>query len=196
MATDARGHTVPTDAGVVDHTTDLVELSLSMNDPIIVTGTSDRTNKLSDLAASTPSVTPSSSQPIFFYRLDKAAGTELEYTENGTDFYTVDARDSGWQSVTLTGAFSGTVQERRLGKVISIRSNSVSGSFPVGTTAITGSGAVSWPPTVSSTGGAAFLSSKNVGVVIVSSAGTISIRHQSGATRTAAGFNITYLVDD
>lgn len=85
MATDAAKHTVP--AGT-DHParSDFLKLSLSIRDPIPVASVAARTAVLAALAASTPAVTPSTSNPVYFHRADATAGMEYERTVDGTTF--------------------------------------------------------------------------------------------------------------
>lgn len=102
MATDARGHTAPA-AGETPRRQVINDLSLSINDPIVVANATARAAKIVELAALVPAITPSSSRPIFFFRSDALAGCELEYTTDGTTFRTVPAGGSGpWSTYTPT----------------------------------------------------------------------------------------------
>lgn len=86
MATDVRGHTVPA-AGDHPSRAALLALALSTRDPIMVASTAARATKVTELASA--GITPSTSNPIFFFRADAGSGRELEYTTNGTTFITV-----------------------------------------------------------------------------------------------------------
>lgn len=90
MATDARGHTVPGGSDAPKRS-DLLDLGLSITDPIPVTNTTARTAKLAELATLTPAITPASDNPIYFQRADAGAGLELEFTTDGSTFHTVPA---------------------------------------------------------------------------------------------------------
>lgn len=90
MATDARGHTTPAGDDAPKRS-DVLDLSLSIRDPIPVANTTARAAKIVELAALTPAITPSSSNPILFFRADAGDGLELEYTTDGSTFHTVPA---------------------------------------------------------------------------------------------------------
>lgn len=80
MATDARGHTVPAAA---DHPQrqNLLDMALSVNDPVMVADTTARTSVASALAASI-----SASRPLIVYRADAA---RYESTIDGTNWLVV-----------------------------------------------------------------------------------------------------------
>lgn len=93
MATDVRGHTVPSNTGHPQRA-DVTALALSVRDPIVVASTTARAQKIVDLAA--VGVVPSSTNPVWFYRTDAGSGKELERTVDGTTFET-------WRSHFDTG---------------------------------------------------------------------------------------------
>jgi len=92
MATDARGKTVP---AATDHPARaaILNLSLSIRDAIPVTNVTTRASTLAALAALSPSITPSSSNPIFFEQADLPAAYRNLYTVDGSNF------------ISLSGAF-------------------------------------------------------------------------------------------
>lgn len=87
--TDVRGHTVPTSTEHPSRQGWVLSPLLSVKDPIVVTSTTDRTTKLSDLAAA--GITPSLTNPIIFFRSNGYDGRQLEYTTDGTTFHTLPA---------------------------------------------------------------------------------------------------------
>lgn len=190
---DPRGHEVPgTDSPNWGH---FDKLSRSINDPIIVTSTGDRTAKLAALAALSPAIVPSTTKPIFFYRTDKVAGTELEYTEDGTNFPAIDARQtaittagiltaaSGWTLLTQLGVIrSGTVYVRleftRTGGTITVPANGNISNIDVATIA------AGWQPDATFNVGLAAVGTGPVAVGDVNGGTTIRI------TAVAPGANI------
>lgn len=97
--TDARTHTVPA-AGDRPARRAFDDLSLSIRDAIPVANATARSQKLAQLAALTPSITPSTANPIEFFRADAPAGQEYEYTTNGVDFWTRPGLRAGRYSAT------------------------------------------------------------------------------------------------
>lgn len=83
MATDARGHTAPA-SGETPRRQVINDLSLSIRDPIPVANVTARTAKLAELAALSPAIVPSASNPIFFWRADASPGLALEVADGGT----------------------------------------------------------------------------------------------------------------
>jgi hypothetical protein len=88
MSTDARGHTSIA-AGENPTRAALAAMLLSVKDPIPVANATARAAKIVELAALTPAITPSLSNPIFFFRADAPAGQQLEQTIDGTAFTSV-----------------------------------------------------------------------------------------------------------
>lgn len=111
MATDTRGHTVPA-ADDAPARSDLLDLSLSLRDPIPVASTTARAQLITDLAALTPAITPSASNPVFVFRADARAGSELEYTTDGTTWRAVNAQsiqiDEGTVTVSTNSSGAGS----------------------------------------------------------------------------------------
>jgi hypothetical protein len=110
MATDVRGHTVPAASGHPARS-DLLSLALSIRDPIPVASVAARATKLSSLASA--GITPSTSNPIAFWRADAGDGRELEYTTDGTTFWTVDAV-TGETTVTASSGWAWTGGDVRI----------------------------------------------------------------------------------
>lgn len=94
MATDARGHTVPAAA---DHPTRqaLLTAMLSVKDPIPVADSTARATLISTLAALSPAIVPSTSNPVFVFRADAATGANVEYTTDGSTWRAIYANDTG-----------------------------------------------------------------------------------------------------
>jgi hypothetical protein len=105
MATDARGKTVPAST---DHParSAFLNLALSIRDPIVVSDATTRGTALSTLAALSPAITPSASNPIFFYQQDLPKGYRTIYTVDGTNFFTL-AGMYIWADATARGAATG-----------------------------------------------------------------------------------------
>lgn len=106
MATDARAHTVP---AATDHPTRqaLLTALLSVRDPIPVASTSARASLLVTLAALSPAITPSTSNPIIVFRADAAAGLEHEYTTDGSNWYSLAGVIAGGLWTAYTPTYSG-----------------------------------------------------------------------------------------
>lgn len=90
--TDVRGHSVPLSTEHPSRSTWVLAPLLTVRDPIPVADTTARATKVTDLASA--GITPSTSNPIFFFRADAGTGLELEYTTDG----------STWQTIPSTGA--------------------------------------------------------------------------------------------
>ncbi|WP_182112881.1 hypothetical protein [Actinotalea sp. JY-7876] len=81
---DARNHLVPA-SGETPRRQAIADLSLSINDVIIVANTTERAQKVADLGVS---------RPLVFFRLDAPSGRELEYTRDAETFHTVGEKPS------------------------------------------------------------------------------------------------------
>ena len=100
MATDLRGHTVPA-AGDNPSRAALTTLAMSVRDPIPVANATARAALIVSLAAASPAVVPSTSNPVFVFRADATAGGQLEVTVDGTNWRTCWADDLAWTAPTL-----------------------------------------------------------------------------------------------
>ena len=100
MATDLRGHTVPA-AGDAPSRAALLSLGLTVRDPIPVANTTTRAALIVSLAAATPAVVPSTSNPVYVNRADAAVGAELEVTTDGTTWRTIYSDTTTWTTITL-----------------------------------------------------------------------------------------------
>jgi hypothetical protein len=85
MTTDARGKTVP---AATDHPARaaILNLSLSIRDAIPVASAAARTTALATLAALSPTIVPSSSNPFYFDQADQPPGLNLLRTTDGVAF--------------------------------------------------------------------------------------------------------------
>lgn len=101
--------------------------------------------------------------------------------------------------LTNSAGFSGAVYAMRTTSgVVQIWSASVSGSYPAGSGTIVVAGAnlpQEFTPRPGSANrvGSAYLGSGYTGVAVVSTAGNVTVYHQSGATRTSAQITITFI---
>lgn len=77
---DARRHTVPSGDDTPSRAGWVLGPLLTVRDPIPVANASDRAQALLDLAAE--GITPSASQPIFFYRADAPVHARLEVVDD------------------------------------------------------------------------------------------------------------------
>lgn len=104
MATDARGHIAPA-PGETPRRQVINDLSLSINDVVVVANATARAAKVVELANA--GVPVSTTRPLLVWRSDAAAGAELEVSTNGTDFTTYYA-GSGTAGTTSIGVLAGT----------------------------------------------------------------------------------------
>lgn len=137
MAADARGHTVPT-GEQPPRRQDLLDLSLSVRDVVYVPNATARAQLVADLAAAGRG--PSTSNPVYVHRGDAGDGMHLEYSMDGTSFWSVMAADTAWATlpVTLTGwTTNSSFHLRRVGAVVfcKARIQPNSGATPIGETA-------------------------------------------------------------
>jgi hypothetical protein len=82
--TDARGHTVPE---ATDHPTRqgwVLDPLMTVRDATPVANTTERAQLIVDLAAHSPSIVPSTTEPVFVWRANAVAWHKLEVTEDGT----------------------------------------------------------------------------------------------------------------
>jgi len=103
MTTDARGKTVP---AATDHPARaaILNLSLSIRDAIPVTNATTRATALTTLAALSPTIVPSSSNPIFFEQADLPAAYRNIYTVDGSNFISLSGAFVWANSAALTAA--------------------------------------------------------------------------------------------
>lgn len=105
MATDIRGHTVPTGTGHPARA-DVLNLGLSVRDPIPVANATARAALITNLASA--GITPSTSNPVYTFRADAAAGLQLEVTTDGTTWRTITASSSPAPTMVVRNS-AGTV---------------------------------------------------------------------------------------
>jgi hypothetical protein len=120
MATDAAGHTTP-GASDAPKRAAVLDLSLSIRDPIPVADASARSAALSALAGSTPAVTPSSSRPVFFHQADLPKPYRTIWTQDGTNFISTSGHyvwDDATARAAATGAAAGDLGVQLDTKVI------------------------------------------------------------------------------
>jgi hypothetical protein len=87
VATDARGHTIPAGPDFPKRA-DLLNLSLSVRDVVYVANTTARATAATTLGAS-------ATNPVYTYRADAAAGSELEFTTDATNWVSIDRNTTG-----------------------------------------------------------------------------------------------------
>lgn len=87
-------------------------------------------------AALASSFSPTTAKPLFVWRADADAGRQLEYTKNGSTWYSYRSSedDTGWLDVTLFAGYTGGMQVRRIGRSVSWRGTITrsAGNFAVG----------------------------------------------------------------
>lgn len=114
MATDARGHKIPSGADFASRKS-LTDLSLSI--PSIKTCTSEAMENLhlSDLAAA--GITPSAALPVYTRRTDlQGAGSGgVIRMHDGTGWRDITPRDSGWVDVTEKAGSSTNLKVKTVG---------------------------------------------------------------------------------
>jgi hypothetical protein len=105
MATTASGVTIPGSSPTTTAATPLQDhfnnLGKSLNGRIIVpvANVAGRASLITALAAE--GYTPSTSRPVYVERADAEDGAQIEYTTNGTDWWTLYAGSSAWTSIAL-----------------------------------------------------------------------------------------------
>lgn len=87
--TDLRGHTVPVAGDHPSRTAWVLNPLMTVRDPIPVADVTARAAKIVALAGASPAVVPSTANPVFVFRADAPAGAQLEFTTNGSTWYTV-----------------------------------------------------------------------------------------------------------
>lgn len=122
MSVDVRGHTVPAGDDAPSRAA-LLQLALSIGDPIPVANATARAQKLVDLAAE--GIVPSTSTPVFFWRADAQPGSELEVTTDGTTFRPYAAADTMASGNALFGNYTGQALRTASG-LVSITTNASS----------------------------------------------------------------------
>jgi hypothetical protein len=105
VAQDAALRTVPAGG---DHParSDLLKLSLSIRDAIPIADAAGRATRLAALLAASPSVTPSTSNPIFFYQEDLPSAHRVIWTVDGDNFISTSGHYV-WEDATERGAATG-----------------------------------------------------------------------------------------
>lgn len=106
--TDLKGHTVPEATGEAPARAAFDRLSRSIMDPIPVADATARAAALSALAGATPSITPSSAHPIFFYQHDLPVAYRTIWTVDGVNFIAVSG-EFVWANATERAAATGMV---------------------------------------------------------------------------------------
>ena len=131
MATDARGHTVPTGSDFAQRKS-LTDLSLSI--PSIKSVASEAAATLYLATLSDAGITPSVANPVWAWRSD----TQALMRHDGTAWEWVTPRDTGWVDVPCVASNS-TVQARRVGDRVSLRGDLYNAqNAPIGGNSITG----------------------------------------------------------
>lgn len=195
-----------------DSFTPPASLNLAQSNLSSLLGESPRFKKVANTTARTAlvssvglaNITPAN--PLLVWRADAAAGSQLEYTTNGTTWRTLAdkeyydaqaaAQDTGWQPVSLASGITGQLRYRRVGMQVEVQCNVTNAAgFPQGATQIN---ATPLPAEVRPSGnrrGGLGLSGSNTGATGVSATGAVFVIHQSGAARTAADGSCIYFLD-
>lgn len=134
--------------------------------------------------------------PLFVWRADATAGFRLEYTSNGSDWYTVvtSEQDTGWQPVTLASGYTGTAAVRKQGNLVYVRW-SCSTSFAANAAALPlFTVPVGYRPSADA---AVALGSTSLypWTGRITSAGAVQVRNNHTAAQSAMVGTATYLVD-
>ena len=182
-----------------DNFTPPASLNLAQSNLSSLLGESPRFKRVANTAARSALVTSiglaniTPANPLLVWRADAAAGSQLEYTTNGTTWNVLvtneylAAQDTGWVGVPLASGITGQLRYRRVGMQVEVQCNVVSSTgFVQGATQINGA---TLPAEVCPSGnrrGGAGLSGSTPGAIGVSATGVVFVIHQSGATRAAA----------
>ena len=138
-----------------DSFTPPASLNLAQSNLSSLLGESPRFKKVANTTARTALVSSiglaniTVDNPLLVWRADAAAGSQLEYTTNGTTwevFVTSEylaAQDTGWVNVTINGSgwtnvSSEPVQVRRIGKHVYMRGSAHNSTLTQGTTVTMG----------------------------------------------------------
>ena len=158
------------------------------------------TTARSALVTSIGLVNITADNPLLVWRADAAAGSQLEYTTNGTTWKTfitseyMAAQDTGWVSVSLASGYTGTANVRKQGNRVYVRW-SCSTSFATNAAAL---------PLFTVPVG--YRPSADVAVALggtslypwtgrITTAGVVQVRNNHTAAQTSMVGTATYLVD-
>lgn len=104
--------------------------------------------------------------------------------------------DTGWVNLSsfLTGGFTGTLTGRKVGQVVTLRTNDLTGSIASSTSAttVTTSLPVEWRPN-ENTWGISVGQNFTVGGALVRNVGTIAIVQNTSTTWTSTRITITFI---
>ena len=152
-----------------------------------VANTTARTALVSSIGLS--NITPDN--PLLVWRADAAAGSQLEYTTNGTTWNVIvtnaylAAQDTGWVAATLRPGFTGYLRVRRIGLIVHMES-AVTGSLTANTTTGLADIPVGFRPT-SIQGVPAVFSNGEIGWGNVAAGGGVNVRKPTTGSSTYAG---------
>lgn len=107
-----KGHHVPANIGEAPSQAAFSRLSRSILDPIPVANAAARTAALSSLASASPSITPSTTHPIYFHQADLPKAHRTIVTVDGTNFIST-AGLYVWANSTERTAATGMVSGDR-----------------------------------------------------------------------------------
>ena len=127
-----------------DNFTPPASLNLAQSNLSSLLGESPRFKKVANTTARTAlvssiglaNITPAN--PLLVWRADAAAGSQLEYTTNGSTWNVLvtneylAAQDTGWVNAPLRSGFTGFLRVRRIGSVVTMAS-SVAGTWTANT---------------------------------------------------------------
>lgn len=191
---DTRKHIVPVDSDDEPNIGDVARnLSASTRDPIPVNSVADRQALVAALRDEGHG--PSPDEPLMVYRKDAGAGTNLEYTADGTQWWTVNAYNSGWIALTPGLSFPGSISivQELNGVEISV---SVTGTIPNNTVTTIANNVVPVAMRPSSARtvprDTSYLSAYGDGQLIVTTEGSIQVMNKTGAVSGIAAGRIKY----
>ena len=128
-----------------DNFTPPASLNLAQANLSSLIGNNTRFRRVANLTArnalvasiGTSNITPDN--PLLVWRADAVAGTQLEYTTNGSTWNVLvtneylAAQDTGWVDAPLRSGFTGFLRVRRIGRVVTMAST-VTGTWAANTT--------------------------------------------------------------
>ena len=197
-----------------DNFTPPASLNLAQSNLSSLLGESPRFKKVANTTARTAlvssiglaNITPAN--PLLVWRANAAAGSQLEYTTNGTTwevFVTSEylaAQDTGWVACTINGSGwtnvpSEPVQVRRIGKHVYMRGAALNSTLAQGTTVTMGNVPTGFRPSQRAMFSATLNSVANLFIRIETN-GNITAGWYGTGTTTGAwwGFNnVVYTID-
>lgn len=141
-------------------------------------------------------VGPTTHAPLYVHRVDATAGRNLECTMDGTTWYVVDARDTGWIAMSVGSGYTGSLATmvRVIGDVVYVRGQIDKNSGNVASGDTLGTLPVGARPSSSSRAVSAVGSAASTMKLTVSTAGVITVSSTPSSTTTYARVDFSFAI--